>query len=187
VSGPLTCKLWPNQPKMHRCDWRPFQNALFTGPDNRFLDCAMLLFNNAICPGVISWDTDVADTKVSFKPVKGSYKGCTVVSNNFLNSSLSAQDFLEEECTKGAFCFCIEGMPFRPCSKQTMGLNDILIPYYMLYKHCVHICLSKKGCWCSNHWGIWTLVIWQILHLWQVLMPSRLSTIWGKLRAIITH
>jgi hypothetical protein len=94
----------------------------------------------------------VPDTEVSFKPAKCGDESSPVVCHDLLNSSPTAQDFLKEEGTKGASGFCMEGMPFRPCSEGAAGLHDVSVPRCVGHKHSVDICLAEEGCQHCNCW-----------------------------------
>ena len=60
------------------------------------------------------------------KMVKGSDKHCAIICHNLFYCSQSAQDIFEDEGSKGAYSFDMEGMLPWPCNKETPGLNDVI-------------------------------------------------------------
>lgn len=74
------------------------------------------------------------NTEASLKPVerrKARNEGRTVVSHDFLDCSLAAQDFFEE----GAPRFCTESAPRWPCCEGTTSLDDILESRHARHEH----------------------------------------------------
>ena len=48
------------------------------------------------------------------KPIEGGDKWCSIVGDNFFESSPAAEDLFKDECTQGASCFSVEHTKFGP-------------------------------------------------------------------------
>ena len=93
----------------------PLGDVTIAGFDERVADCAVRAFNDAICLGVVCQDTNVTDMVCLCKPVEGSNKWCSVISDYLFKSSPTAEDFFKDECAESASCFSAKHMELWPC------------------------------------------------------------------------
>ena len=92
----------------------------------------------------------MTDTIALCEPVECCNVGHSIVGYNLLNSSPSAQDFFEKECTKCVSSLSTKSTPLWPCCERTSSLNDVPKSACMWHEHCVDVGLVEDGCWCGN-------------------------------------
>jgi hypothetical protein len=88
----------------------------------------------------------VLDIVALCKPIEGGNIGCSIVCNDLLDSSPSAQDFFEEEGTKGGSSLGLESTPLWPCSERTSSLNNVSEATCMGHEHGIDVGFAKEGC-----------------------------------------
>ena len=89
-------------PEYVRSDCRPSADFAVASLHNRVPDGAMLTLNDAIGAGVIGGYADVGDAIPSLQPIERGDEGCTVICNDLLDTSPSAQNLFEHESTQCA-------------------------------------------------------------------------------------
>ena len=109
----------------------------------------MLAFDDSIGPRVVCRDPNVPNTIPARQPVQRCNEGSAVVCDNFLDSTPSTQDLLENEVAKRVSSLSSKSTPFELCCEGTTGLDDIVEAASA--KACgVDVGLSKWGCWSGS-------------------------------------
>ena len=119
----LSCDAISPEDMMREC-W-PLCDVTVARFDKRVADCAMGTFDDSVCLRVVCRDTNVTDVVCLHEPVECGYEGCSIVGNNFFESSPMAEDLFEDDGTKGMTCFCAKHTKFWPCRKRAASLNNV--------------------------------------------------------------
>jgi len=67
----------------------------------------------------------------------------SVVGDNFLNSTPSAQDLSEYEIADCGRVFFLEHVPFWICSQRASSVNNVVIAVGLRHEHSVHVDFPK--------------------------------------------
>ena len=127
------------------CVPRLFHCFLFTSLKECFLHVQMPAFNNPICLRIICWDLYMSYPIYLCEIFHSHYKSCTIISDNFRNSSPTTQNLFMNKLPDCFASLWLHYMPLRPPYQSVSSMQYVMIsswPWHIFY---VNVYFSKEG------------------------------------------
>ena len=127
------------------CIPRPFCCFPFASLKKCFLHVQMPAFDNSICLRIIHWDLYVSYLIYLCEIFRSHYKSCTIISDNFQNSSLTTQNLFMNELPNCFTSLWLHYTPLKPPYQSASSVQYVMILFWLWHMFCVNVYFSKEG------------------------------------------
>ena len=117
-----------------------------------FLHVQMPAFDNLICLRVVHWDTDVAYSVYLHEVFRSSYKGSTIISDDFWNSSPTTQNLFINKLPNCFPSLRLHHTPLRPPRQGVSSMQYVMISSRLWHMFCVNMHFSEESRNIKNNW-----------------------------------